>query len=226
MAYSDKVLDHYNNPRNVGSLDKNASDVGTGMVGAPECGDVMKLQIKVNDAIGHHRRSQIQDLRLRQRHRQLIARHRMAQGQDRRRSPRHQEHRHRQRTQPAAREDPLLGARRRCDQGRDRRLPGQADRKKRPGGADGGLSKWTATIPPPRFRSRPRRSKRSARRSRRWASPPIRRRPASRRAGRRMFGTELSVQVRRQAASQRQGLRIRRRADFCRPRRASSICTA
>ena len=49
MAYSDKVLDHYDNPRNVGSLDKNAPDVGTGLVGAPECGDVMKLQIKVDD---------------------------------------------------------------------------------------------------------------------------------------------------------------------------------
>jgi len=49
MAYSDKVLDHYQNPRNVGSLDKNAEDVGTGVVGAPECGDVMKLQIKVDD---------------------------------------------------------------------------------------------------------------------------------------------------------------------------------
>src|ERR1700742_2118863 len=52
MAYSDKVLDHYNNPRNVGSLDKSDPNVGTGMVGAPECGDVMKLQIKVNDANG------------------------------------------------------------------------------------------------------------------------------------------------------------------------------
>jgi nitrogen fixation NifU-like protein len=52
MAYSNKVLDHYNNPRNVGSLDKNSPDVGTGMVGAPECGDVMKLQIKVNDESG------------------------------------------------------------------------------------------------------------------------------------------------------------------------------
>jgi nitrogen fixation NifU-like protein len=52
MAYSDKVLDHYNNPRNVGSLDKSSDEVGTGMVGAPECGDVMKLQIKVNDANG------------------------------------------------------------------------------------------------------------------------------------------------------------------------------
>ena len=49
MAYSDKVLDHYNNPRNVGSLDKDADDVGTGIVGAPECGDVMKLQIRVDD---------------------------------------------------------------------------------------------------------------------------------------------------------------------------------
>jgi len=48
MAYSDKVLDHYTNPRNVGSLDKSSAEVGTGLVGAPECGDVMKLQIKVN----------------------------------------------------------------------------------------------------------------------------------------------------------------------------------
>ena len=49
MAYSDKVLDHYENPRNVGSFDKNDAQVGTGMVGAPACGDVMKLQIKVNE---------------------------------------------------------------------------------------------------------------------------------------------------------------------------------
>lgn len=49
MAYSDKVIDHYENPRNVGSFDKNDDTVGTGMVGAPACGDVMKLQIKVND---------------------------------------------------------------------------------------------------------------------------------------------------------------------------------
>jgi len=48
MAYSNKVLDHYTNPRNVGTLDKSSSDVGTGLVGAPECGDVMRLQIKVN----------------------------------------------------------------------------------------------------------------------------------------------------------------------------------
>ncbi|HGN6921476.1 TPA: Fe-S cluster assembly scaffold IscU [Neisseria gonorrhoeae] len=49
MAYSDKVIDHYENPRNVGTFDKNNESVGTGMVGAPACGDVMRLQIKVND---------------------------------------------------------------------------------------------------------------------------------------------------------------------------------
>ena len=49
MAYSDKVLDHYENPRNVGNLDKDAKNVGTGMVGAPACGDVMRLQIQVGD---------------------------------------------------------------------------------------------------------------------------------------------------------------------------------
>jgi nitrogen fixation NifU-like protein len=52
MAYSDKVIDHYENPRNVGSFDKNDSDIGTGMVGAPACGDVMKLQIKVDNDTG------------------------------------------------------------------------------------------------------------------------------------------------------------------------------
>ena len=49
MAYSDQVIDHYENPRNVGNLDKNAKNVGTGMVGAPACGDVMRLQIQVDD---------------------------------------------------------------------------------------------------------------------------------------------------------------------------------
>ena len=49
MAYSEKVLDHYENPRNVGNLDKESKNVGTGMVGAPACGDVMRLQIQVND---------------------------------------------------------------------------------------------------------------------------------------------------------------------------------
>src|SRR3989441_12857513 len=52
MAYSEKVVDHYNNPRNVGSFSKETAHVGTGLVGAPECGDVMKLQIKVNPGTG------------------------------------------------------------------------------------------------------------------------------------------------------------------------------
>ena len=51
MAYSDKVIDHYSNPKNVGTLDKSKLTVGTGLVGAPECGDVMRLQIEVNDNI-------------------------------------------------------------------------------------------------------------------------------------------------------------------------------
>lgn len=52
MAYSEKVIDHYNNPRNVGTLDANDETVGTGLVGAPECGDVMRLQIKINPETG------------------------------------------------------------------------------------------------------------------------------------------------------------------------------
>lgn len=52
MAYSEKVIDHYNNPRNVGTLDKASANVGTGLVGAPECGDVMRLQIQVNPETG------------------------------------------------------------------------------------------------------------------------------------------------------------------------------
>ena len=52
MSYSEKVIGHYQNPRNVGTLDKNAKNVGTGLVGAPECGDVMRLQIEVDDATG------------------------------------------------------------------------------------------------------------------------------------------------------------------------------
>jgi nitrogen fixation NifU-like protein len=51
MAYSEKVLDHYQNPKNVGTLDKSKPNVGTGLVGAPECGDVMRLQIEVNDGV-------------------------------------------------------------------------------------------------------------------------------------------------------------------------------
>jgi Fe-S cluster assembly scaffold IscU len=51
MAYSDKVLDHYSNPKNVGTLDKSKQNVGTGLVGAPECGDVMRLQLEINDGV-------------------------------------------------------------------------------------------------------------------------------------------------------------------------------
>ena len=51
MSYSDEVVDHYNNPRNVGSFEKDAKDVGTGIVGAPECGDVMKLQLKIHNGV-------------------------------------------------------------------------------------------------------------------------------------------------------------------------------
>ena len=52
MSYSEKVIDHYQNPKNVGTLDKSSKNVGTGLVGAPECGDVMRLQIEVDDATG------------------------------------------------------------------------------------------------------------------------------------------------------------------------------
>lgn len=52
MAYSDKVIDHYTNPRNIGTLDKSKTNVGTGLVGAPECGDVMRLQIEVDETTG------------------------------------------------------------------------------------------------------------------------------------------------------------------------------
>ena len=52
MAYSEKVIDHYSNPRNIGTLDKSSKNVGTGLVGAPECGDVMRLQIQVNEETG------------------------------------------------------------------------------------------------------------------------------------------------------------------------------
>ena len=81
MAYSDKVLDHYENPRNVGSFAKDEPNVGTGIVGAPECGDVMKLQLKISDD-GVIEDAKLQDLRLRQRDRQLELRDRAGQGQD------------------------------------------------------------------------------------------------------------------------------------------------
>ena len=73
MAYSNKVIEHYEHPRNVGSLPKEDPNVGTGLVGAPECGDVMKLQVKVNPATGVIDDCQVQDVWLRIRHRELRA---------------------------------------------------------------------------------------------------------------------------------------------------------
>ena len=92
MAYSDKVIEHYENPRNVGTLDKNDPNVGTGLVGAPACGDVMRLQIQVNDD-GVIEDAQVQDLRLRLGDRVVVARDRVDQGQDDRRGRDDQEHR-------------------------------------------------------------------------------------------------------------------------------------
>jgi hypothetical protein len=134
MAYSEKVIEHYENPRNVGTLDKNDDAVGTGLVGAPACGDVMRLQIKVGDD-GRHRGRQVQDLRLRLGDRVLVARDRVAQGQDGGRGRDDQEQHDRRGAPPAAGEDPLLGARRGRDQERHRRLPPKQEAKRALAGA-------------------------------------------------------------------------------------------
>ena len=87
MAYSDKVIDHYNNPRNVGQMDKSSDEVGTGLVGAPECGDVMRLQIRVNPETQVIEEAKFKTFGLRLDHRRkLIAGHRVGQRQDRLRS--------------------------------------------------------------------------------------------------------------------------------------------
>ncbi len=170
MAYSDKVLDHYNNPRNVGSLDKSSANVGTGMVGAPECGDVMKLQIKVNDESGIIEDAKFKTFGCGS----AIASSSLAtewlKGKTVDEALRNQEHRHRQRTQPAAGEDSLLGARRRRDQGRDQRLrTKQSKQAAGDAGTNGGVMARRMPESLPKFRSRRRPSRRSARRSRRWA---------------------------------------------------------
>lgn len=90
MAYSEKVIDHYENPRNVGSFDNSDESVGSGMVGAPACGDVMKLQIKVNNE--GIIEDALQDLRLRFCYRVQLPGHRMGEGQVSGRSTGNQEH--------------------------------------------------------------------------------------------------------------------------------------
>ena len=133
MAYSDKVLDHYENPRNVGSFAKSEAGVGTGMVGAPACGDVMKLQIKVG-ARRRDRGREVQDVWLRLGDRVVVARHRMGEGQDARRGDDDPQHADRRRARITAGEDPLLDPRRRRDQGRGCRLSREAGRGAQPAG--------------------------------------------------------------------------------------------
>ena len=125
MAYSDKVLDHYSNPRNVGSLPKDDPNVGTGVVGAPECGDVMKLQLKITDD------GVVEDAKFKtfgcgsaiassSYVTELVKGKTVDEVMD------DQEHAHRAGAVAAAGEDPLLGAGRGRHQGGDRRLEEEA----------------------------------------------------------------------------------------------------
>ena len=98
MAYSDKVIDHYNNPRNVGSFGKETAGVGTGLVGAPECGDVMKLQIKVNLETGVIEDAKFKTFGCGSAIASSQPGHRVAQGQERRRGAGDQEHGDRRRS--------------------------------------------------------------------------------------------------------------------------------
>ena len=122
MAYSDKVLDHYTNPRNVGSMDKSSPEVGTGLVGAPECGDVMKLQIKVNPETNIIEDAKFKTFGCGS----AIASSSLAtewvKGKTVDEALHHQEHRHREGALAASGEDPLLGAGGRRDSRRHRRL--------------------------------------------------------------------------------------------------------
>ncbi len=124
MAYSEKLIDHYENPRNIGSLDKNSEDVGTGLVGAPACGDVMKLQIKVSAE------GLIEDAKFKTfgcgsaiASSSLVTE--WVKGKTIDEAGDNQEHRHRQAPGVAASEDSLLGPGRRRDQGGDCRLSRQ-----------------------------------------------------------------------------------------------------
>ena len=122
MAYSDKVMDHYNNPRNVGTLDKSSTEVGTGLVGAPECGDVMRLQIRVNPETQVIEEAKFKTFGCGS----AIASSSLAtewiKGRTVDDALAHQEHRHREGAVAAAGEDSLFGAGRGCDSRGHRRL--------------------------------------------------------------------------------------------------------
>jgi nitrogen fixation NifU-like protein len=129
MAYSDKVVDHYENPRNVGSFAKSEDSIGTGMVGAPACGDVMKLQIKVNPETGV-----IEDAKFKTygcgsaiASSSLVTEWVKGKSLD---EAQDQEHAHRDRARAAAGEDPLLDPRRGRDQGCGQRLQVEAPRRR------------------------------------------------------------------------------------------------
>src|ERR1700740_1940217 len=124
MAYSSKVIDHYENPRNVGAFDKGDDSVGTGMVGAPACGDVMKLQIKVNPATGLIEDARFKTYGCGSGMASSSRGARRVQGQAARRGDGEPQHADRRGTGAAAGQDPLLAARGRRDQGRGQRLQG------------------------------------------------------------------------------------------------------
>jgi nitrogen fixation protein NifU and related proteins len=125
MAYSDKVVDHYENPRNVGAFDKDDAAVGTGLVGAPACGDVMKLQIKVG-ADGIIEDAKFKTFGCGSAIASSLAHHGVGQGQVARRGVDDQEHPDRAASRAAAGQDPLLGARRGRDAIDDYRKKHQA----------------------------------------------------------------------------------------------------
>ena len=134
MAYSEKVIEHYENPRNVGSFDKDDPSVGTGLVGAPACGDVMKLQLKISDG------GIIEDAKFKTFGcGSAIASSSLAtewvKGMTHRSGDGDQEHPDRRGAEPAAGQDPLLGAGRGRDQERHRRLQGEAQKTQRQGNA-------------------------------------------------------------------------------------------
>ena len=125
MAYSEKVIDHYENPRNVGSFDKSDPNVGTGIVGAPECGDVMKLQLKINE-FGVIEDAKFKTFGCGSAIASSSLATEMVKGPNGRRGASNHEHRDRRGARASARQDPLLRSRRGRDQGRAPRLPDEA----------------------------------------------------------------------------------------------------